>query len=82
MSNSIPSFDFFLEQFEAQFEAEKPDTLGANTNFRDLEEWSSMQALMVNLFLDETYGVTLTTEDYRHSKTVGDLYEILKARLK
>ncbi|MCB9236057.1 MAG: acyl carrier protein [Bacteroidia bacterium] len=81
MSKTRPEFDFFLENFADQFSEAEAGSIQGNTRFRDLEEWSSMQALVVNLSFDDLYGLTLTTDDYLSAQTVVDLYQLIIKKL-
>ena len=73
--------DQFIEHFSGLFEETDSDTIYANTNFKDLEEWSSLLALSVIAMIDEEYDVEFRGDDIRGSKTVEDLYNIVKARV-
>jgi len=48
----------------------------ANSKFRELEEWSSMQALIVIAAIDEHFGITIPERDFRAAQTVSDLYKL------
>jgi acyl carrier protein len=54
------------------------DAIGAETQFRQLEEWSSMQALIVIAAIDEHMGVTIPERDFRNARTVADLFLLSK----
>ena len=71
----------FIENFAEQFEETDASEITATTAFRDLEEWSSLIALSIIAMADEEYDVTLKGDDIRNSKTVEDLYNIVKSRL-
>jgi acyl carrier protein len=64
----------FLEVFQSLFQLDAED-IRANSEFRELEEWSSMQALIVIAAIDEHFGVTIAERDFREAKTVGDLFQ-------
>ncbi|MFT6027910.1 MAG: acyl carrier protein [Bacteroidia bacterium] len=64
----------FLEVFQSLFQA-AADDIKADSEFRELEEWSSMQALIVIAAIDEHFGVTIAERDFREAKTVGDLFQ-------
>ena len=70
----------FLEKFISQFEETDPTKISLDTNFREIEEWSSMMALVIIAMVDEEIGVTLTGDDIRNSITVQDLYNIIVAK--
>lgn len=75
------SLQTFITNLESIFEETAPNTLTANTNFRDLEEWSSMQALLIIAMIDSEYAVIFSGEDLRNCQTIADIYEIVKNRL-
>lgn len=70
----------FIENFAAQFDETDAATLSEETEFKELEEWSSLIALSVIAMVDEEYDVTLKGDDIRSSKTIGELYNIVKSR--
>ncbi len=55
---------------------EDPGAIQAETEFRNLEEWSSMQALLVIAAVDEHFGVTLPDQEFRNANTIADLHSI------
>ena len=67
----------FISQLEAEFEELEPGTLKAATGFRDLEEWSSMHALIIIALIDTEYDIILSGDDLRSASTVQDLYDIV-----
>lgn len=48
----------------------------ADSKFRELEEWSSMQALIVIAAIDEHFGITVPERDFRAAQTVSDLHQL------
>ena len=70
----------FIENFADLFDETDPDTINATTQFKDLEEWSSLLALSVIAMIDEEYDVEFRGDDIRGSNTVEDLYCIVKSR--
>ncbi len=73
MSNT--QFDRFLEVFSSLFEEGSASIVG-QTRFRELEEWSSMQALLVIAAIDEHFGITIPEKEFRAATTVNDLYQL------
>lgn len=71
----------FIENFADLFDETDPDTIDATTQFKDLEEWSSLLALSVIAMIDEEYDVEFRGDDIRGSNTVEDLYNIVKSRV-
>ena len=70
----------FIENFKDLFDETDPDTIKATTQFKDLEEWSSLVALSVIAMIDEEYDVEFRGDDIRNSNTVEDLYNIVLTR--
>lgn len=71
----------FIENFADLFDETDPDTINATTQFKDVEEWSSLVALSVIAMIDEEYDVEFKGDDIRGSNTVEDLYNIVKSRV-
>lgn len=71
----------FIEKFSEQFDETEASELTAKTNFKDLDEWSSLLALSVIAMADEEYDVTLKGDDIRNSTTIEDLFQVIKSRM-
>lgn len=71
------NLDNFILKFAEQFDETEMELFSAETNFRDLDEWSSLITLGLIAMADEDFGVKLTGEDIRKSQTIGDLYNII-----
>lgn len=70
----------FLELFAEQFDDTDASEIQADTEFRKLEEWDSMVALMVIAMIDEEYNVKITGEDIRSSNTISDLMSLVESK--
>lgn len=70
----------FIQHFTEQFDDELPAPLTLETEFRELDGWSSFTALSVMAMVDEEYDVQLTATEMRSANTVGELYDIVKSR--
>ena len=68
----------FIENFVEQFD--DPVEVKPETEFKELDEWSSLVALSVIAMIDEEYDVTIKGDDIRKSKTVEDLFNAVKAK--
>lgn len=75
------NLELFIENFADLFDETDPDTIEANTQFKNLEEWSSLLALSVIAMIDEEYDVEFRGDDIRGSNTVKDLYDIVETRV-
>lgn len=70
----------FVQNFELLLDEVKPGSVTLETKFRDLEEWSSLIALVVIAMVDEEYDVKLTGDDIRTSETVKDLFDKISVK--
>ena len=71
----------FVENFALQFDETDASVFTSETNFKDLDDWSSMQALSIIAMVDEEYGVKIKGDDIRNSKTIQHLFDIVKSRM-
>ena len=70
-----------IQNFADQFDDTETSVFTPETEFKELEEWSSLTALSVIAMIDEEYDVKIKGDDVRNSQTINDLYEIVKSRL-
>lgn len=70
----------FIENFADQFEDTDASELSPETEFKKLNEWSSLIALSVIAMVDEEYDVAIKGDDIRNSKTIEDLFNDVKAK--
>ncbi len=65
----------FIENFADQFDDTPAEEIKAETNFRDLDEWSSLVALSIIAMIDDEYDITLKGDDIKNSTTVKDIFD-------
>ncbi|NOU16866.1 MAG: acyl carrier protein [Bacteroidales bacterium] len=70
----------FIQNFASQFEETEANKFTATTEFRSLEEWSSLLALSIIAMVDDVYNVRIKGDDIKNSKTIEDLYNIVKLK--
>ena len=70
----------FLEQFIAQFDDE-PTGVTMDTDFRDIDDWDSLTALGVISMIDDEYNVKVSGEELKFSKSVRDIFNIVKTKV-
>lgn len=75
-----PTLNDFIDVMSECFSPKTHIEVG--TKFRELEEWSSMQALIVIAAVDEHFGVTLPEKEFRRAETVQDLFSLTISLLK
>ena len=71
----------FIENFAQQFDETEMSDFAAETEFKELDEWSSLIALSVIAMIDEEYDVRIKSDDIRSSKTIDDLFNLVKSRI-
>ena len=70
----------FIANFAEQFDDTDASEITAATEFKNLDEWSSLIALSVIAMVDEEYDITIKGDDIRNSNTVEDLFNVVKAK--
>ena len=70
----------FVEKFAEQFDDTDASAITASTDFKALDEWSSLIALRIIAMADEEYDVTLKGDDIRNATTIEDLFNTIKAK--
>lgn len=70
----------FIEAFAAEFDDTEMSEFKADTEFKTLDEWSSLTALSIISMIDEQLDKTVTGADIRASKTIEDLYNLAIAK--
>lgn len=66
----------FVKQIADAIEVEDVNNFSEETEFHDLDEWSSLSALSVVTFINEEFGKELKPLDIRQCDTVLDLYKM------
>ena len=70
----------FLNHFREQFDDTNPETIEATTEYKDLDEWSSLIAFSVIAMVKVEYGKTISGTEIRHCNTVEDLFNTVAAK--
>ncbi len=70
----------FIEKFAEIFDDTDASTLTPQTNFRELDEWSSLSALGVMALADEEFDVELSGAEMKKANTIKELYELITAK--
>lgn len=69
----------FIEKFAFAIEVE-PTALTADTDFKALENWDSLNTLSIIAMADADYDVAISGEDIRNIRTIGALMETIQGR--
>lgn len=70
----------FIEKFAEQFDETDANEFKADTEFKALDEWSSLSALSIIAMIDDEYDVTIKGDDIRNSETIEDLFNLVKSK--
>lgn len=71
----------FISNFADQFDETDPSEINASTDFKSLEEWSSLIALSIIAMINDEYEISIKGDEIRKAKTVEDLFNIVKSKL-
>lgn len=69
----------FIEKFAEAIDVENVDVLTAETEFRDLDEWSSLSVMLLIAFYDEEFGKEISGQDIKSCNTLRDLCNLANA---
>ena len=69
----------FIEQFAEAIEVENVEELTAETEFRELEEWSSLSVMLLIAFFDEEFEKQIGDKDIRSCTSLQDLFNLANA---
>lgn len=69
----------FIENFLSATDFSNPVEVDMDTVLLELPQWDSLAALGVIVMFDMEYGKTITGEDLKNTKTLGDLFQLTEA---
>ncbi len=72
----------FTQKFAECFHQTDVSQISQSTQFKKLDEWGSMLALIIIAMVDAEYGKTLSSEDLKEADTVEQLFERLSNNCK
>lgn len=70
----MKTLEEFIALFAEQFDETDANLFSSNTNYRELEEWSSLISLSLIAMVDEEFDVVLRNDDIKTSATIEELY--------
>ena len=70
----------FIEKFVEQFDDTETSEIQADTEYRELDEWTSLTALSVIAMVDEEYDVQLKADEMRKTQTIQELFDLVKSK--
>lgn len=75
----MKTLDEFIALFAEQFDETDISEFKAETEFKALNEWSSLIALSIIAMVDDEFDVVLKGDDIKKSKTIEDLYKLVES---
>lgn len=66
----------FIEKFAEVIEVEDVESLHGDTDFRDLDEWSSLSVMLLVAFFDEEFEKEIGDSAIKECSTIEDFYKI------
>ncbi len=70
----------FIKNFADQFDDTDASEFTMETRFRDLEEWSSLNALAVLNMVGKKYTIILKPEEMKATNTVQELFDLVQSK--
>lgn len=70
----------FVRNFADQFEETDSSFISSDTEYQEMDEWSSLTGMAVIAMVKTQYGKTITGKEIRDCKTVEDLYNIVSSK--
>lgn len=70
----------FIEKFTDQFDDTDASEIQADTEYQELDEWSSLTAMSIIALAKTEYGKTITGREVRGCKTVEALFNLIASK--
>lgn len=75
------TLDEFIKAFAAEFDDTPEEQFTPSTNYRELDEWSSLTGLSIISMIDDTFDIGITGADLRKNTTIEELYNLIQSKL-
>lgn len=70
----------FIKNFAAQFDDTDASEFTMETRFRELEEWSSLNALAILNMISKKYNIVLKADEMKTTNTVQELFDLVTSK--
>lgn len=71
----------FIKNFADQFDETELEEFKPETEYRDLDEWSSLNGLAILNMIDKKYGVKITASEIKETTTIEDVFNLVKSKM-
>lgn len=72
--------DEFVKNFAEQFDETEASDFELETRFRELDEWSSLNALAIMNMIGKRYAVVVKPEEMKKTNTVQELFNLVQSK--
>ncbi|CAG5079149.1 hypothetical protein [Parvicella tangerina] len=76
------TIEAFIEKLEEEFEDIEKGTLHPDFDYRKIENWGSMHALIIIALVDTEFDISLSGSDLQNTQTINDLYKVIETKMK
>ena len=70
----------FVEQFAIQFEESDSHNIHQSVDFKKLKTWDSLTSISIQVMIEDEYNVKISPDDLKQTKTVYELFELVKSK--
>ncbi len=70
----------FIKNFANQFDDTELTEFSMETNYQELEEWSSLVSLAVLNMIGKKYNVKLSAEEIKQPNNLQELYDLVLSK--
>lgn len=74
------TLDEFISGFAEQFEDTDPSEIKADTQYQELDEWSSLVAMTLVAYVKVEFNKSLSGKEIKDCNTVEDLYKLITSK--
>lgn len=71
----------FIAKLEEEFEDIEKGILHPDFDYRKIDNWGSMHALIIIALVDTEFDISLSGSDLKSTKTIRDLYNFIESKL-
>jgi acyl carrier protein len=70
----------FIENFANQFEETDSSEFTGDTEYKGLEEWSSLMSMAIIAMVAKEYKVNIKGQDIKSCNTINDLFVLVESK--
>ena len=70
----------FIADFADQFDETELGEFKPETEYRDLDEWSSLTGLAIMNMIEKKYGVKLSASQLRNTSTIEEVFKLMESQ--